>query len=246
MGLAQITRRRWRRGAGHLACSGIGPDSVSTHLSNAGQALVPTTGGSIRVPEMSGSGRRLETRGPRPRSPSVTHSTRRAARASATGSSASRPYVVVQRARIVLMAHGGLGTEQIARELSCSSRHVRKWKARFAAAPCLASLEDAPRCGRPARITVATRCQLVQLACARSDSEDAPAPFRELWTYRALADSLAERTGERISVSEVGRILRYADLRPHRVRQWLKSEAPTSAAKQTAFVGCTYDRRRTP
>lgn len=141
------------------------------------------------------------------------------------------PYAVVQRARIVLMAHAGLGTEQISRQLSCSTRHVRKWKARFAAAPCLASLEDAPRSGRPARITVAIRCQLVQLACDRPDSKDAPAPFRDLWTYGALADGLAERTGHRISVSEVGRILRYADLRPHRVRQWLKSEDPAFLAK---------------
>jgi transposase len=136
------------------------------------------------------------------------------------------PYVVVQRARIVLMAHAGIGTDQIARRLSCSPRHVRKWKARFAAAPCLASLEDAPRSGRPARIPVAVRCQLVQLACARPDGDEAPAAFRDLWTYGALADGLAEITGHRISVSEVGRILRYADLRPHRVRQWLKSEDP--------------------
>lgn len=82
----------------------------------------------------------------------------------------------------------------------------------------LASLEDSARSGRPARISVATRCQLVQLACARPDNEEAPAPFRDLWTYRSLAASLAERTGQQISVSEVGRILRYADLRPHRVR----------------------------
>jgi transposase len=136
------------------------------------------------------------------------------------------PYVVVQRARIVLMACSGVGTEAIARQLSCSSRHVRKWKARFAAAPCLASLEDAPRSGRPARITLATRCQLVELACARPESEGAPAPFRDVWTYGALAESLAERTGTRISVSEVGRILRFSELRPHRVRQWLKSEDP--------------------
>jgi len=38
-------------------------------------------------------------------------------------------------------------------------------------------------------------------------------------------------TGERISVSEVGRILRFEDLRPHRVRQWLKSSDPDFDAK---------------
>ena len=142
------------------------------------------------------------------------------------------------------MVHAGVGTEQIARQLSCSSRHVRKWKARFAAAPCLASLEDAPRSGRPARITVATRCQLVQLACARPDSKDAPAPFRDLWTYGALAASLAERTGVRISVSEVGRILRYAELRPHRVRQWLKSEDPEFRHKADETLPCRLTLNR--
>ncbi len=137
------------------------------------------------------------------------------------------PHVVVQRARILLMAHKGEGSEQIARSLSCSSRHVRKWKARFAAAPSLETLEDAPRSGRPARIPIAARCQLVQLACARPDGDETPAPFRDIWTYKSLAEALRERTGYSISTSEVGRILpRFEDLRPHRIRQWLKSEDP--------------------
>lgn len=136
------------------------------------------------------------------------------------------PHVVVQRAQIVLFAHDRLGTEEIARRLGCSSRNVRKWKARFSAAPSRETLEDAPRCGRPAYIPVAVRCQLVQLACARPEDDDCPAPFRDLWTYASLAEALEDRTGYRISVSEVGRILRYEGLRPHRVRQWLKSEDP--------------------
>jgi len=86
------------------------------------------------------------------------------------------PHVVVQRAQILLMAGKGFGSEVIARRLSCSSRQVRKWKARFAESPRLASLEDAPRSGRPSRIPVAIRCQLVQLACARP--EDAEEPLR--------------------------------------------------------------------
>src|SRR5262245_27239570 len=115
------------------------------------------------------------------------------------------PHAVVQRARIVLMAARGFGTETIARRLSCSSRYVRKWKARFSAAPCLSSLDDATRSGRPSRIPVAVRCQLVQLACARPDDEEDPPPFRDVWTYASLAQVLGERTGHFISVSEVGR-----------------------------------------
>lgn len=141
------------------------------------------------------------------------------------------PHAVVQRAEIVLAAHRGEGTEEIARRLRCSSRNVRKWKARFMANPSLNALEDAPRSGRPARITVATRCELIQLACARPEGCKSPAPFRDLWTYRSLAESLAKRTHQVISTSEVGRILRFEDLRPHRVRQWLKSEDPDFRTK---------------
>ena len=141
------------------------------------------------------------------------------------------PHAVVQRARIVLLAHQGVGTEQIARQLSCSSRSVRKWKARFVAAPRIETLEDRKRSGRPGRIPVAIRCKLVQLACDRPDGEESPAPFRDIWTYGSLADALEEQTGYRISVSEVGRILRCQDLRPHRIRQWLKSSDPEFLSK---------------
>ncbi len=104
-----------------------------------------------------------------------------------------------------------------------SSRMVRKWKKRFAKDPSVGCLRDGKRTGRPARIPVAVRCQLVQLACHRPDSSEAPAPFRDIWTYASLADALEESTGYRMSVSEVGRVLRFENLRPHRVRQWLKS-----------------------
>ncbi len=135
------------------------------------------------------------------------------------------------RAQIVLLARGGLGSEEIARRLGITARSVRKWKGRFADNPCLEGLEDGERCGRPAQIPVEIRCQLVQLACHRPDDEEDPAPFRDIWTHASLSDALAKSTGYRISVSEVGRILRFEDLRPHRVRQWLKSSDVDFLAK---------------
>lgn len=113
--------------------------------------------------------------------------------------------------------------------MGCSSRNVRKWKNRFAAEPSLKGLEDRPRSGRPARVPVLVRCQLVQLACERP--KDNTAPFRDLWTYGSLAEALEARTGHRLSVSEIGRILRFHDLRPHYVRYWLKCSDPDFDAK---------------
>jgi transposase len=141
------------------------------------------------------------------------------------------PYVVIVRARIVLLASKGRGTTEIARSLSICARTVRKWKARFADDPHVDTLEDQERSGRPSRISVPLRCRLVQLACERPAGQKRPAPFRDVWTYASLADALEAETGERISVSEVGRILRFEDLRPHAVRQWLKSADPDFESK---------------
>lgn len=140
-------------------------------------------------------------------------------------------YVLIVRARIILMAWRGVGTTEIARRLSITARTVRKWKARFIADPHLHTLDDRERSGRPATISISLRCRLVQLACDRPDGEDKPVAFRDVWTHAALADELAHETGQRISVSEVGRILRFEGLRPHLVRQWLKSTDPDFNAK---------------
>ena len=142
------------------------------------------------------------------------------------------PHGLVQRARIVLLARRGQAAPAIAAQVGCSTRNVRKWKARFIADPRLRSLQDAERSGRPSQIPIWVRCELVRIACDRPDGK--AAPFREIWTYGALADALEARTKRRISVSEVGRILRFAELRPHRVKQWLKCSDPdfTEKAKQ--------------
>jgi transposase len=138
-------------------------------------------------------------------------------------------FVLVQRARMILLARQGVGTLEIARRVGCDERTVRKWKQRFGANPTLAGLEDAPRSGRPPRVPRWVRCRLIQLACDRPDGVFTP--FREVWTRRALAEALALWTGVRLSVSEVGRILRNAELRPHRVRLWLHSPDPDFEAK---------------
>jgi len=62
----------------------------------------------------------------------------------------------VLRARIVLMASLGDNNCEIARELFCDLKTVRKWRARFAELR-LEGLWDAPRSGRPEQFTVSQR-----------------------------------------------------------------------------------------
>jgi transposase len=141
------------------------------------------------------------------------------------------PLALVQRARIVLGARDGRRTVDIAREVGVDERTVRAWKSRFEKNPTIEGLLDGSRSGRPPELPVWVRCKLVQLACERP----LDAPFREVWTHQALADELWVQTGYRVSSSEVARTLRFGELRPHRVRQWLHSPDPDFDAKASAL-----------
>ena len=134
---------------------------------------------------------------------------------------------------MVLMARRGESTCDIARSIGSDERTVRKWKERFRRNSTLAGLQDGPRSGRPARVPLHARCTLIRLACHRP--EDSKTPFREVWTYASLADRLQVETGHRISTSEVGRILRFEELRPHRSKQWLHSSDPDFSVKAAAI-----------
>lgn len=143
------------------------------------------------------------------------------------------PHREVMRARIVLKCDAGVPVSTVAREVGVTRPTVRLWRDRFAASGELESLEDAPRSGRPARVEVATRCELVQIACRRPDEKKVR--FRDVWTREALADVLRRETGVNLSVTEVGRILRAEGLRPHRNRYWLHSPDPQFRQKVKAI-----------
>ncbi len=138
-------------------------------------------------------------------------------------------HAVVERARIVVACSSGQPTEAIARAVGCDVRTVRKWKSRFRKCPKVATLHDLPRSGRPAWISLATRCEVVALACERPDEK--LTPFRDTWTHKALSAALLAVTGVLLSVSEIGRILHFNDLRPHLVRYWLTCKDPDFAVK---------------
>lgn len=123
--------------------------------------------------------------------------------------------VVVRAWAIVWLSHGH-GPTRVALLVGRSARVVRKWRARWEDCPCIESLLDAARSGRPPRVSLETRCEIVQLACERPAENRAA--FRDVWSYQAVADALHECTGERVSRSTVRRILGAAGYRPHRVR----------------------------
>jgi len=94
---------------------------------------------------------------------------------------ATCPQALALRAKIVLEAGAGRRNEPLARQLGCTPKTVRKWRARWAAAtarllavdddpvalaPTVAAvLADAPRPGAPDTFTAAQIVQLINLAC---------------------------------------------------------------------------------
>ena len=117
----------------------------------------------------------------------------------------ARGHDVVVRAWVIVWLSYGHGPTKVALLVGCSDRVVRKWRARWEACPCIESLLDAPRSGRPPRVSQQTRCELVSLACERpSDNREV---FRDVWSYQAVADALYACRGERVSRSTVRRVL---------------------------------------
>src|SRR5215467_5063117 len=104
----------------------------------------------------------------------------------------------VLRARIVLAAAQGHSNAQIAHELAINVDTARLWRDRWVERQGLDQetlsiaerLQDAPRPGAPARITVEQRCQIAALACEAPMKAGRPI---SQWTGREIADELRAR-----------------------------------------------------
>jgi transposase len=144
---------------------------------------------------------------------------------------------IVVRARMIVMACEGLSNAEIARRVGTTPGTVRKWRDRVEARPKVSSLRDAERSGRPARVPVAVRCELVKLACTRPADQKKKLPYSQVWTRPLLQKALFAETAQMLSLSEIGRILRCGGLRPHRIRLWLHSPDPEFQPKVEAICG---------
>jgi transposase len=152
---------------------------------------------------------------------------RRKAKLEAITRRASAPQALARRARIVLLAHAGWPNAQIAAELGCAAGTVRTWRRRFARGgiPALA--------GRPEVYGPSVRLALVAAATS------VPPDDRPEWTHALIA---AELAGTGISASQAGRILADLELRPHKVRGWLRRADDAQFWAQAAAVCDAYLR----
>jgi transposase len=142
----------------------------------------------------------------------------------------------VVRAKIALLADEGRSSLWIASELGISARMVCKWRKRTALNG-IDGLKEAQRAGRPRRISEGERLQLIALACEPQEIDGRTTP-----TLDELVDRSKERgIVEKISRSNLQRILVSGDIRPHRVKQWLHS--PDPAFREKVNIICDLYRK---
>jgi transposase len=129
---------------------------------------------------------------------------------------------------ILLSAEQGLKVAQIALITRESEATVLRWLKRYRAEG-IEGLQDAPRPGRPSQMTEAYKAEL--LAAVRRRPRSLGFPF-SLWTLQRLVDSLAERTGIRVSDETVRRALKHAGIVLSRPQHQISSPDPEYAVKK--------------
>jgi len=158
------------------------------------------------------------------------------------------------RARIVSLSWQGLRTAQIAEELGCHPKTVRKRLHRFNTEG-IDGLGDRPGAGRQPRITEDERSRIIALVpkdppgrLVRYDGlppEALDETKAAYWTLDTLAEA-AREMGIEVSRSQVRRILLREGVRWRRTRPWAQSADPEFVPKDRRSSACTRTRRPTP
>lgn len=134
-----------------------------------------------------------------------------------------------ERARIILAAGQGVGTLDIARQLSTRPARVAKWRTRFAR-DRLAGLVDAPRPGARPRYGADTERRILALL------DEPPPAGHATWTGSLLAMALGD-----VSAVHVWRVLARLRISLRRRHSWCLSTDPEFAAKAADIVGLYLD-----
>ena len=134
-------------------------------------------------------------------------------------------YRYVIRAKIILEWSEGKTLDESESSLSASRPTIVKWRKKFRTHR-LKGLKDEPRAGKPLIISPETRARVFELACSE------PGEGYSNWSQRRLAEKVG------ISQSQVHRILKEADLKPHKTEYWCgRSTDPEFEQKLIDIVG---------
>jgi transposase len=151
----------------------------------------------------------------------------------------SSPHRDVVRAKVVLLAAGGLSNEGIAVRLDIPRQIVSKWRKRFYKQR-LAGLRDRPRTGRPPAFSPEVVVAIKALACELPDTCGVPL---SRWHAPDLARAAVEQgIVASISGTTVWRWLSADAIRPWQHRSWVFPRDPDFAEKAGQVLDL-YQRR---
>ena len=136
---------------------------------------------------------------------------------------------LVLRAKIILAAASGEGTNMIARELDVRPATVSKCRTRFASVG-LEGLRDAPRPGATPVYDETTERRILAML------DEEPPPGHATWTGKLLAKWLGD-----VSRHQIWRVLRRHGIHLQRRRSWCISTDPQFAPKAADIVGLYLD-----
>ncbi len=145
---------------------------------------------------------------------------------------------VVLRGQALLLMAAGVSQGDAARALGVHARTVQKWRQRFLRTEDpVSKLADAPRSGRPI-LSLGRRC-----GPHRSRGVQTSQGRRHPCHALVGAAAGAHVRGQDIAASDrtVGRILRDADLQPHRQKMYLTSHDDEFRAKRDDVLRVYYD-----
>ena len=131
---------------------------------------------------------------------------------------------LVRRARVLLLLAEGVSLRQIQAQTGMSPRRTQHWKKSWLKQG-LDGLLDAPRAGRPKKLTVAKEAAIL------AATEEHPPGSTTHWSTRRLA----RRMG--LSNVTVMRVWHKAGLQPHRLRRYMASPDPNFEAKAKDILG---------
>ncbi|WP_302082540.1 IS630 family transposase [Salinibaculum rarum] len=145
---------------------------------------------------------------------------------------ATSPQRDVFRARVILLAANGANNTDIATQLDCTRKTVRKWRDRFADAG-RAGLADASRPGRPPIYDQSVRALITALAC------ELPAE-RQLPLSRLSTADIHVQAGQELdrcpSRSTIAAWLKQAAIKPWTYASWVTPRDPQFEQKSAPVL----------
>jgi transposase len=139
-----------------------------------------------------------------------------------------------QRARIVLLAAGGIANQAIARKLGIAPNTVIKWRKRFCTQG-VAGLKDRPRSGRPSVFAPAVVAEVKAIACELPATRGVPI---SRWSLGELRQEVLQAgLVKDVSTTTLWRWLDTDAIKPWRHHAWIFPRDPQFAAKAAQVLG---------